>query len=464
MAYVGNIPADKYSSLTQQTFSSPTGTSFVLSTSVSNSIDIALFIDNVRQDPTSYTAVGTALTTSTISSPSTMYCLFIGKTVETVSPSAGSVDSSHLVAGSVDDSHISGLAASKLTGALPAISGASLTNLPDEITKSSSDPTVSTNPSGGVGTVYLNTTSGEMFSLTDATAGANIWTNIGEGVGNLPSYLSATGGVITTDGSYKAHTFTSSGIFTPTVGSVASGSIVEYLVIAGGGGSGPAQGGGGGGGGAGGYRTATSFTVSDTGLTVTVGAGGAGGSTGSNSSDGANGSNSVFSTVTSAGGGGGAAGGLSGTQTGLAGGSGGGGGHYDSAGGAGNTPSTSPSQGNNGGANVLSQDGGAGGGGAGAVGGNTSGFSGGVGGVGVSSSITGSAIFRSGGGGGASSSVAGAVGGNGGGGAGGNYASTTSAVAGTVNTGGGAGAAYGVSGVATAGGSGVVIIRYQFQA
>ena len=116
MAYIGNVPAEKYSALTQQTFSSPTGTSFTLSTAVTNSRDIALFIDNVRQDPTSYTAVGTALTTSTIASPSTMYCLFIGKTVETISPPAGSVDSSHLVTGSVDDGHITGVAANKLTG------------------------------------------------------------------------------------------------------------------------------------------------------------------------------------------------------------------------------------------------------------------------------------------------------------------------------------------------------------
>jgi len=41
-----------------------------------------------------------------------------------------SVDSAELVDGAVDDSHIAALAASKLTGALPAISGASLTNLP----------------------------------------------------------------------------------------------------------------------------------------------------------------------------------------------------------------------------------------------------------------------------------------------------------------------------------------------
>ena len=41
-----------------------------------------------------------------------------------------SVDSAELIDGAVDNSHIDALAASKLTGALPALDGASLTNLP----------------------------------------------------------------------------------------------------------------------------------------------------------------------------------------------------------------------------------------------------------------------------------------------------------------------------------------------
>ena len=40
-----------------------------------------------------------------------------------------SVDSAELIDGAVDDSHIAALAASKLTGALPAVSGASLTGI-----------------------------------------------------------------------------------------------------------------------------------------------------------------------------------------------------------------------------------------------------------------------------------------------------------------------------------------------
>ena len=41
-----------------------------------------------------------------------------------------SVDSAELIDGAVDDSHMAAMAASKLTGALPAISGAALTGLP----------------------------------------------------------------------------------------------------------------------------------------------------------------------------------------------------------------------------------------------------------------------------------------------------------------------------------------------
>tara|TARA_R110000787_G_scaffold1815_4_gene7732 strand:+ start:7094 stop:7612 length:519 start_codon:yes stop_codon:yes gene_type:complete len=98
MAYIGVEPAARYSNLVQQTFSSPTGTSFTLTQAVTSSVDIALFIDNVRQDPTGYTASGTTLTTSTISSPSTMYCLFNGKTVNTINPSDGSVGIAQLSA------------------------------------------------------------------------------------------------------------------------------------------------------------------------------------------------------------------------------------------------------------------------------------------------------------------------------------------------------------------------------
>jgi len=71
---------------------------------------------------------------------------------------------------------------------LPAVSGAALTGVVGA-TKNASDPTVSTNPSTGLGTEWQNTTSGEVFILTDATAGANVWTNVGGRSGDVAPYV-----------------------------------------------------------------------------------------------------------------------------------------------------------------------------------------------------------------------------------------------------------------------------------
>ena len=108
-----------------------------------------------------------------------------------IDPKMGSVTSSKIVDGMVGNAKIDSLSASKLTGALPAISGAALTNVVSStgIDNVNSDPTVSTNPSGGVGTIQLNQVSGEMYVCTDATAGSNIWTNVGGGSGDVQPFV-----------------------------------------------------------------------------------------------------------------------------------------------------------------------------------------------------------------------------------------------------------------------------------
>ena len=55
-------------------------------------------------------------------------------TVDAGTLATNSVDSAELIDGAVDNSHIADLAASKLTGNLPAISAASLTNVPKDVT------------------------------------------------------------------------------------------------------------------------------------------------------------------------------------------------------------------------------------------------------------------------------------------------------------------------------------------
>ena len=172
------------------------------------------------------------------------------------------------------------------------------------------------------------------------------------GISNVTSTTKATGGIVSSDGTYNYHMFPYSGTFTPTQNITA-----DYLVIAGGAGGGAYIGGGGG---AGGLRS-------------TVGATGGGGSLESALSLTAN----TGYTVTISGGGGGTAGNNNSSRTGGTGGTGGGGAGGNSTG-TGSNASGTGSAGGNGTANL-----GAGGGGAGYGTNNGSAF-GGAGGNGGS--------------------------------------------------------------------------------
>ena len=74
------------------------------------------------------------------------------------------------------------------SGNLPVVDGSLLTGVVSA-TVSASDPTISTNPSAGLGAEWNNSTSGEMYICTDATAGANVWTNVGAGSGDIIPYF-----------------------------------------------------------------------------------------------------------------------------------------------------------------------------------------------------------------------------------------------------------------------------------
>jgi hypothetical protein len=280
-------------------------------------------------------------------------------------------------------------------------------------------------------------------------------------VGTTPAIApKASGGNITTDGTYWYHTFLTTGAFVP-----ATNLTCDALVVAGGGGGGGGQVGGGGGGG--GVTYYSSQSLSATGYTCTVGAGGAG-QTGYTSS-GTSGANSQFASLTaSVGGGGGGYGGTSGAVNGLSGGSGGGaGGDYGTSNSHSGGTATS-GQGYAGGiTNTPSNAGGAGGGGAGGVGGNNSGTNGRIGGnggvgistysswgvaTGVGQNVSGT-YYLAGGAGGRGGDA------NGSGGYGGGATSSVAGQQGQSGTGGG-GAPHETGETASNGGSGIVIIRY----
>ena len=106
MPFIGNQPAEAYSSFQKQDFSTSATTSYTLDHPVANANEIALFINFVRQEPTAaYTASGTTLTlTSATSSSDDMYCVYLGKAVQTVNPPSGSVGLSQLSATGTKDS------------------------------------------------------------------------------------------------------------------------------------------------------------------------------------------------------------------------------------------------------------------------------------------------------------------------------------------------------------------------
>jgi len=252
----------------------------------------------------------------------------------------------------------------------------------------------------------------------------------------------ATGGTVTTSGSYTYHTFTSTGSF--VLGSTAK--TIEYLIVGGGGGGAYYAGAGGG---AGGLIQSSFSGTANTTYTMTVGNGGAGipSSNGNAVNHGYTGQNSQIagsglSTIIAYGGGGGA-GGLGSGRTGQNGGSGGGGCSYgtgDYAGGSGTS-----GQGNDGG---YQANAGGGGGGAGSA---ASGVNGGTGlqySTWATATSTGeNGYYASGGSGypnGTSSD-----------GGGGDYSAPTNPIA---NTGGGGRGDGGTTN--GAGGSGVVIVRY----
>jgi prepilin-type N-terminal cleavage/methylation domain-containing protein len=279
-----------------------------------------------------------------------------------------------------------------------------------------------------------------------------------------PISVYATGGTVTTDGSYRIHTFTASGTLAVTTTVTA-----DVLVVGGGGGGGQGENSGGGdgagGGGGGGLRYNATFSITSQNYSVTVGDGGAG-STVANVK-GSNGSDSIFSSITAIGGGGGGSDNhdAAGINKGANGGSGGGAAaKHDEATFSGNGTVGPPVQGYKGGDSGGRSGGG--GGGSGAVGANGASYVGGNGGVGIAYSISGISTFYAGGGGGGAINWAGVgtggLGGNGGGGAGGGNAAS---VIGTPNTGGGGGGGCGNSSGAIynngkKGGSGIVIIRY----
>ena len=189
MAYIGKKVEE--TDLTNRTVDTMVGdgsdTTLTLSATPISVNNVLVFINGIMQRPTTdYTISGTTLTFGTAPFTGGIVVAITGGG-EHIGVPLAKIATDKISDGAVTSAKINSLSASKITGALPALDGSALTGISavNNITKSASDPTISSNPSSGLGTVWANTTSGETYVLTDATAGANVWTNVGPGAGDV---------------------------------------------------------------------------------------------------------------------------------------------------------------------------------------------------------------------------------------------------------------------------------------
>ena len=171
MPFIGNQPALSYTSFAVQHFTTSATTSYTLDHSVANENEIRLVINNVVQQPGSsyaYTASGTTLTLSAATSATdTMYAVFLGKAVQTVTPASGSVTNAMLSSGSFSNITGVGTLSSGLTlsdnilfdtaskGIYLGVTSATASNLLDDYEEGLH--TVSATDTGGGATITMNT-------------------------------------------------------------------------------------------------------------------------------------------------------------------------------------------------------------------------------------------------------------------------------------------------------------------
>ncbi len=99
MGYVGNQAVQGYSSIpAKQDFTGATGTSLTLTHPVSSAESIDLFINNVRQEPTTaYSAAGTTVTlTGSVVATDDIYVVYNALALQTTVPPDGSITSAKL--------------------------------------------------------------------------------------------------------------------------------------------------------------------------------------------------------------------------------------------------------------------------------------------------------------------------------------------------------------------------------
>ena len=124
MGYVGNEPSVNFTSFAKQDITGDGGANYTLTHAVANANEIEVYVNNVRQEPTSaYSATGTALTmTGNVASSDDFYVIFLGKALQTTVPPDNSVSTAKIADSAVTNAKIVNSTidlTTKVTGVLP---------------------------------------------------------------------------------------------------------------------------------------------------------------------------------------------------------------------------------------------------------------------------------------------------------------------------------------------------------
>ena len=120
MAYIGNPVDTAFTSLLKQDLTGASGTSLTLSHAVANANDIALYINNVRQEPTeAYSVNGTIVTlTGTVAGTDDIYVIYLARAIQTTVPPDGSVSTAKIADSAVTLAKTTGLPFGKILQAV----------------------------------------------------------------------------------------------------------------------------------------------------------------------------------------------------------------------------------------------------------------------------------------------------------------------------------------------------------
>ena len=164
--------------------------------------NVEVFYDGIFQTPgEDFTLAGSTLTFTTAPTTGINVVAISGDDSQVVFPDANSITTKKILDNTITSDKIADIAAEKLSGILPAVDGTAVTgmNLPDvvDLTTSASNPTRTMNKP--VGSLSVNSTSGEMFICTDNETDNNTWMNVGLGntdVVYVPTFQGSIAGFI----------------------------------------------------------------------------------------------------------------------------------------------------------------------------------------------------------------------------------------------------------------------------